>query len=273
MSNVAKFSGVDTIRDRKISQDVKISGLGKIPESLECLNFKVSGSAKADNNLLVHGDLSDSGRLKIKGSVEVDENTKISGVMNVFGNSLVHGNLKSSGIFKCKGQVRVYGSVKLTGVAKIFGNLEIGEKFENTGSFRINGNLSAHNVYTDIKFPDKLIFRNITQSKVHGSLKSDGYVELYNVHINGNVYGKNVKIGKNVVVDGTVYYSDELILEDDPILQNPANKHSIEPISTLDDKFEFEVPAKVKTPRFCPKCGGKTEENAPFCAFCGFKFH
>jgi cytoskeletal protein CcmA (bactofilin family) len=281
MNPTATFSGIDTISQNRIDQDVVISGMAKITDNLECKSMNISGTAKVNGYLVLHGELRNSGMFKAQNNVQVDVEVKSSGTMNVFGEYNVLGNFRSTGVLKARSNIHVQKDAKLTGMSKIFGDFVVGNAFENEGMLKIRGNLFARDVSNNKGFSVDLgPLNSIAQSTVDGSIVASGNVLLKNIRIHGNVFGRNITLGRNAQVDGVVYYVENISYEQNPNLINQpqqitADKLPENPLGTQTagtQPISSEHANEGRAPKFCPQCGAQVASPTIYCEHCGFRF-
>ena len=78
--------GWKVITTSQILQDVRISGMIRIPVPLECFDLRISGSVHAAILILVHGKLTNSGLFEGVGDIAVESEMHCSGSTRVHGN-------------------------------------------------------------------------------------------------------------------------------------------------------------------------------------------
>ena len=91
-----KISGSGKLSEMNVNDNIKVSGSVKMDGNIECLDFKSSGSARGEGNLIAHGDIKSSGSFRILGNLYGDRNAKFSG------SATIGEEIKVNGIFEIK---------------------------------------------------------------------------------------------------------------------------------------------------------------------------
>ena len=107
---------------------------------------------------------------------------------------------------------------------------------------------------------------------MNGDILGRDLVNVDNIHVEGSVSGRVVKIGPNSKIEGKILYVDDLILADDVVLKEQPGKVTPKELGRGSQSRE---PIQVKNPsdsvvaHFCPKCGQEVGLGRKFCAACG----
>ncbi|MFW9825848.1 MAG: hypothetical protein ACFFE4_23115 [Candidatus Thorarchaeota archaeon] len=200
------ISGSAKILGGKINKSIRVSGSGKINGDLECNGLTSSGSLKGSGNLTAHGDVSSAGSFNIAGFLYGDEGADFSGSTQIGNLVNIQGALIVSGSFKIGHFVRGDQGVTLSGSSTINGNLSSEKEISIDGTTYIEGNVVAE----DILIGTSETIKKKQHFRVHGSVLAKNIVNIRRGHVEGDVKGKDVTIGKGTEVLGTVYYVDNL---------------------------------------------------------------
>ncbi len=173
------------------SEQISISGMGRIPGGVIVKKISASGMVKILNDVEING-LECAGFIRSKGSIKS------------------HGDIEISGAAKVNGTVKVNGKVKIAGSFKVVGSVAA-NKVNINGFTKIDKNITAEIVIIkrdgqNVRLP------NLSRSKIFGDIIGRELVDLKNVRVKGNIHGRVVKIGENCKIDGNVYYVDDLLV-------------------------------------------------------------
>ena len=257
------FSGLETLTQDVLPQRVKISGLCKIPQSLECNGLKISGSVDARDNILVNGDFTNSGLFRGYGNLLVKDNAKCSGSLTIEGEMKVGKDFQSSGHVACHGNLEVLGDFKSSGAFTVYKNLTIQGLLESSGMFTIDGDLQAYDIIIRSWKGINIGPLSFGNSRVNGNLTAMNSVELKNIQIKGNLYADRVIIGKNCQVNGTIYVVNEF-----SVLDKRAPPYQVINI-TKQELLSHLNQQGYDVPNYCNQCGQKLSPEAKFCPGCG----
>ena len=273
-ADAVKISGSASIPGGVVPKAIKVAGSCRISDDIECNGLRCAGSLHSDGAILSHGNVSVSGSfhgdgtLTAEGDVDVSGSCKIGGDINVTGVVTVSGSMKSEGNIFGKGGIRVYGSGKSDG--DMFSENEI----EVKGSVRVDGDVRGNKVKFKAPVVFKRLLRRRARSQVDGDISGQELVDIENIHVDGNVRGRVVKIGRNSKIEGIVEYVDDLQLADDVVMENQPVKINAAalgaplqgpPKTTIVSK----TPDAPVLPSFCPKCGQEVDNGLKFCPACG----
>lgn len=192
----AKISG------GKTAKSLRVSGSGKINGDLECNGLTSSGSLTGSGNFTSHGDISSSGSFNIAGFLYGDENADFTGSAQIGNLVNIQGTLVVSGSFEAGHFVRGDQGIKLSGSSEINGNLSSEKDVRIDGSTYIEGNV----VGEDVLFGISEDIKKRQHYRVRGSILAKNRVEVNKTHVDGDVKGKYIVIGKGSEILGTVYY-------------------------------------------------------------------
>lgn len=219
-------------------QTLSIAGSTKIDgDLLVKQKVNLTGKLEFNGSGKIGGPLSIAGKLETPNDLIVTNIMKTAGKADI-GNELVVANtLKIGGkvtanTIKCQEEIRVGGSLSTKGdvIAAVF-------KAPLAGHSQIGGNLKARLVKIgstrdsfNIKIDEKLngmqdiatFVTKVVSSFVPGATDENTKpfvvlgdvvgddIELAYTTVHGNVIGKNVKVGDNVVIEGVIRYSGTL---------------------------------------------------------------
>ena len=208
-----KISGSGTLSEMKLDDTISSSGSVRIDGDIECLGFRSSGSARGEGNLIIHGNFKSSGSLGLHGALNVDGNAKSSGSVNIEKQLNVKGKLESSGSLRVGNGVEALKGVKFSGSSRVDGGLNSEEDIEIDGSTTIRGDIKANNVFFGTNAP--LSGRRGVKHpyKVFGKIFAEKELELINTFVEGDVRGRDVKIGRKTEVTRKVYYIDSIEID------------------------------------------------------------
>ncbi len=209
------ISGSANISGGKVNKSIRISGLGKINGDLECNELTLSGSLKGSGNITVHGDVSSSGSFNVAGFLYGDESADFAGSTQVGNIITIQGTLIASGKFKGGNFVRGDQGIKFSGSSDINGNLSSEKNISIDGSTNIEGNVVAEDIIIGVS--EKIKKQHY---KILGSILAKNNVDVIRTHVEGDIKGKNVTIGRGSEILGTVYYVDTIEIDKKAKLAN-----------------------------------------------------
>ncbi len=267
-----RISGAMTAEEINTTADIRVSGSLKVAGDVVCSNYVVSGSAKVNGNLTVNGDISVSGSTKIGGSVQA------TGAVKISGGAKIAGDLKTSGSrIRVSGGLNVGGEISCPGIIKISGGLTaariIADEIKVSGKLNVSeiiarevviysgkstiGSIEgidvriepSSEVDTEIgglvgELLKALIGKNALERHVRprGVTIEDDIIaeEIYleGVIVMGYVYGKKVVIGPGTVVDGTIYYTESLEVDETADIDSKKKVDELPPFRS--DMFHQE---------------------------------
>ena len=107
---------------------------------------------------------------------------------------------------------------KRQGSTRVDGGLNSEEIIEIDGSTTVKGSIKANNVFigTQTHFGGKRVVKH--PYKVFGSIFAMNELELINTFVEGDVRGRNVKMGRKTEIIGKVYYIDNIEIDPKAIL-------------------------------------------------------
>ncbi|GAH14479.1 unnamed protein product, partial [marine sediment metagenome] len=104
--------------------------------------------------------------------------------------------------------------IRLSGSTKVGGGLFSQKTIDINGSATIKGDISGDNVYIG----DQSVSIGRKKSKcpyiVDGNIFAANSVEINNIFVQGDVKGRNVKIGRRTDISGKIYYVDSIEVDD-----------------------------------------------------------
>jgi len=205
-----KISGSGTLSKMNIDDTIISSGSVRMTGDIECLGFRSSGSARGEGNLTVHGDFKSSGSFNLHGALHGDGNAKSSGSATIEKGIAVKGTLENSGSLRVGNGVEALKGIRFSGSSRVDGELNSEENIEIDGSTTVKGSIKAKNVFFGIntRFSGKKVVRH--PFKVFGNIFAGKNLELINTFVEGDVRGRNVRIGKKTEIMGKVYYIDTI---------------------------------------------------------------
>ncbi|MFX1380158.1 MAG: hypothetical protein ACFFA4_13810 [Promethearchaeota archaeon] len=206
----AKISG------GKTHKSLRVSGSGRINGDLECNGLTSSGTLTGSGNLTSHGDISSSGSFNIAGFLYGDQNADFAGSTQIGNLVNIQGNMIVSGSFEVGHFVRGEQGIELSGTSEINGNLSSGKKIRIDGSTYIEGNVVAE----DVLFGVSENIKKRQHYRIHGSIHAKNKVDVIKTHVNGDVKGREIKLGKGSEILGNVYYVDKIELDKKVKLNN-----------------------------------------------------
>jgi cytoskeletal protein CcmA (bactofilin family) len=199
----AKISG------GKTHKSLRVSGSGKINGDLECNGLTSSGTLTGSGNLTSHGDISSSGSFSIAGILSGDESADFSGSTQIGNLVSIQGNLIASGSFEAGHFVRGEQGIQLSGSSEINGNLSSEKNIRIDGSTYIEGNV----VSEDVLFGTSENVKKRQHYRIHGSILAKNKVDVTRTHVEGDIKGKEITLGKGSEVLGNVYYVDKIEMD------------------------------------------------------------
>ncbi len=205
-----KISGSGKLSEMSIKDNIVVSGSVKMDGNIECQGFRSSGSTRGVGNLTVHGDVKSSGSFRILGALHGDGNAKFSGSTTIGEEIEIKGVLESSGSLRVGNKVESLQGMRFSGSTKVDDGLNSEGTIEINGSITVRGDITGNNVFigTQTSFDLKRIVKHLY--KVFGNIFSTNDVEIINTFVQGDVKGRNVKIGRRTEITGKVYYVDTI---------------------------------------------------------------
>jgi cytoskeletal protein CcmA (bactofilin family) len=231
-----KISGSGRLSAGKIDDELHVSGSARIEGNFECNGFQSSGSFRGSGDLTVHGDIKSSGSFRLIGSIHGDGDARSSGSSRVEGGIFVQGEFSSSGSLRAGNNVEALQGIRFTGSSIVKGDLLSKHTIDITGSTTIYGDITGNNVFIGRGrvLKGRSVFKH--PDKVHGSVSAKNNVVLIRTLVEEDVKGRVVKIGRGTEVIGTVYYVDEIEIDEKSILTNS-------PIQITSD--DLKLPRKI----------------------------
>jgi len=214
-----RISGSGRLSEGKINDEIILSGSARLEGNFECTRFKSSGSLRGNGNLTVHGDVKNSGSFRLNGHLRGDGNARFSGSTSVAGAILIKGHLGNSGSLRTGNKVEGLEGIRFSGSSKIQGDLLSQNDIVIEGSTTINGNISGDAILIGVRL---LRERKMLKQpfKVYGNINAKNRVDLTGTFVEGDVKGRDVKIDKGTEVKGTVYYVDNIEVDQKTKLNN-----------------------------------------------------
>ncbi|MBA7559529.1 hypothetical protein ES708_01144 [subsurface metagenome] len=205
-----KISGSGRLSEMSIKDNIVVSGSVKMDGNIECQGFRSSGSTRGEGNLIVHGDVKSSGSFRILGALHGDGNAKFSGSTTIGEEIEIKGVLENSGSLRVGNKVEALQGMRFSGSTKVDDELNSEGTIEINGSITVRGDITGNNVFigTQTSFDLKRIVKHLY--KVFGNIFSTNDVEIINTFVQGDVKGRNVKIGRRTEITGKVYYVDTI---------------------------------------------------------------
>jgi cytoskeletal protein CcmA (bactofilin family) len=216
--------GSSKISGGKTHKSLRVSGSGKINGDLECNGLTSSGTLTGSGNLTSHSDISGSGSFNIAGFLYGDQNADFAGSTQIGNLVNIQGNLIASGSFEAGHFVRAEQGIELSGSSEINGNLSSEKSIRIDGSTNIAGNV----VGDDILFGVSEGTKKKQHYKVHGSILAKNKVEVNKTHVDGDVKGKEIIVGKGSEILGTIYYVNKIEVDKKAKLVNEPSQIQID---------------------------------------------
>lgn len=241
ISGSAAIAGdLSVIGATKVSGRLSIDGESKFGDVV-----KVSGKVVASKNVYCTSHLKISGNLQSQGDLVLGGDSKISGKINVKA-------IRSTSLLKISGNLSTENDVLAKeficsgGNSTVGGNLQA-ETIELSKKFRENEDIdsfaSEAEELDSIPALGSFISKMVTsfipnmmknsglgkpgEFAVYGDLRGEN-VDISYTHVKGNVIGKNVIIGPDVVVEGEIHYVDTIEVPD-------GGEYVIKQIYTTDE--------------------------------------
>ncbi|MHA1199204.1 MAG: hypothetical protein ACTSQF_07630 [Candidatus Heimdallarchaeaceae archaeon] len=219
-------SGSATITGGKIMRDIRIAGVGRISEAVECKSLRCSGAVKAASDIIAHGEVKCSGSFKCEGNLHGDGNATFSGSAKIAGEVVVKGHLTISGAYRSGKNTQAVTGASLTGSTTVEGNLLSENSIKIGGKARIGKNILCENILIEGRrtvFESWFFRRQKKLVHVYGSIIVQKDVDIQDVHVHKNIKGRTVKLGPNTQVEGKVYYVEDLFMSDSvKLLKEPV---------------------------------------------------
>ena len=205
-----KISGSGKLSEMSIKDNIVVSGSVKMDGNIECQGFRSSGSTRGVGTLTVHGDVKSSGSFRILGALHGDGNAKFSGSTTIGEEIEIKGVLEHSGSLRVGNKVEALQGMRFSGSTKVDDGLNSEGTIEINGSITVRGDITGNNVFIGTQTSFDLKKRVKHPYKVFGNIFSTNDVEIINTFVQGDVKGRNVKIGRRTEITGKVYYVDTI---------------------------------------------------------------
>jgi cytoskeletal protein CcmA (bactofilin family) len=224
-----RISGSGSIEGGKIDDELHVSGSARINGVFECNGIQSSGSLNGVGGLIVHGDIKNSGSLQIDGFLHGDNDAHISGSVTINQDLMLQGKLKVSGSITVRDTATALLGFKSAGSIRVKGDLISDRTVDLDGSGKIYGNVRAQEVLIGTHqllmiYPKRILVRIV------GSILALDKVDISRTRVNGDVIGRDVRIGKHSNIQGTVYYVNM-------IETNKAAKLNNEPVKINEEEL------------------------------------
>lgn len=209
-----KISGSGTLSKMSIEDTISSSGSVRMNGDIECLGFRSSGSARGEGNLIIHGDFKSSGSFNLRGALHGDGNAKSSGSATIEKEIIIKGALENSGSLRVGNRIEATQGIRLSGSSRVGGGLNSEEIIEINGSTTVKGSIKANSVFigTQTHFGGKRVKKH--PFKVYGDIFATNDLDLINTFVEGDVRGRDVKIGRKTEIIGKVYYIDSIEVDE-----------------------------------------------------------
>ncbi len=268
-----KFSGAARLPGGIMPRFVKVSGSCKIKDDIEVNGIKCSGLLRSAGSIVSHGDIQVSGAFKSKKNVSATGDVNVSGAARVKGDLDTTGAIKISGAMIVNGGITGKEGVRVSGRARTDGNLYSENDIEVKGSVKVSGSVIGDNIKFKASHEFRRFLRSLWRSKVEGNITGSGEVSVDNIHVDGNVRGKVVRIGHNSRIEGKVQYTDNIFIEHDVFLREQPERISLEgrpiPVPHRTPVQKFPSISSNGVPAFCSNCGEEVGKGKKFCPACG----
>jgi cytoskeletal protein CcmA (bactofilin family) len=202
-----KISGSGRLSGGKIDDELVTSGSARIDGDFECNGFRSSGSFRGTGNLIVHGDFRSSGSFRIHGSLKGDGNGKTSGSASVEGKISIDGFFTSSGSLRVGDKIEALEGIRTSGSATIQDGLFSQQTIDIEGSITVHGKITGRDVFIGSRRTKKFTKQPF---KVYDNIFGINKVDITGTFVEGDVKGRNLRIGPGSEISGTVYYVDNI---------------------------------------------------------------
>lgn len=231
------------------SEEVKISGSGRLPGGIRTKRIRCSGSVSIDGS-------AEAEEMRVSGSASVLGDLKVKSLF-ASGSLSVGGEMKGS-LMKVAGSCKVSKKIELEDTLRVHGSLKVlrdvkAKNMELHGRFRVNGKIVTEDFEAEVSRLESRVRKGI--EAVNVSVKKRGFegVVLFGFPIFGrifrsgklyttdivakeriylenvccdNVYGRIVTIGEGCVIKGKVKYSESISVHPEAKLSKPPEKSS-----------------------------------------------
>jgi cytoskeletal protein CcmA (bactofilin family) len=227
-----KISGSGRLSAGKINEELHTSGSARIDGNFECNGFSSSGSFRGSGNLTVHGDIRSSGSFRLTGSIYGDGDARSSGSARIDGEISIRGTIGSSGSLRVGNTIKALQGIKFSGSSIVKGDLLSERSIQITGSTTVYGDVKGNNIYINVGrvLGGRRAFKH--PAKVYGNIFANNNLELVRILVEGDVRGRNVKIGRNTEILGKVYYIDTIEINEKSILKYDPIQISVDKLDT-----------------------------------------
>lgn len=254
------LAGRATASDDVITKNLSVAGSTSFQGMLAVANkASIAGSCTVKDNGLFGGSLSVGGKVSFHRNLVLSGGLKLGGSLDVAEYILADSSLSIGGRLKAE-SVRSNNELKLSGKIYVDQDVIARDIILRGVNGYISGNMYAQSIQDQSKEEEisrdlttvgglisyivNTLKRAITGSSnrdliVAGDVIADN-IELDNLTIHGDIYGKSIKIGKNTDISGKIYYSEEIELPEghdlDVIKGLPKSITSNKPDGSIEDK-------------------------------------
>lgn len=275
-----KTKGNAKLPGGKIPGIISTSGSCRIMSDAEIDGLLCGGRLRHFGSIISHGDVQVSGSIKGDGAITVEGSIDVQGFIKTDGDIRTTGSISVAGSITVDGEIHGAGGVNVKGNAKIDGNINSNKELEIRGFAKIDGMVSAKKVL--LRNPKlvssfRRIMRGAGRSKIDGSIRGSELVDIENIHVDGNVSGRVVKIGHNSIIKGTIKYIDDISVAPKVKLTNEPMKIQLNSLEVQEEspnrKQGMTSPLSGQSRlSFCPRCGEKIGKTVKICPTCGSEY-
>lgn len=229
-ADAVKISGSARIHGGIVPKFIKIGGKGRIDSDIEFNGLRCGGSLHGGGSIVSHGNIHVSGSFHGESNVISDGDFHVSGSAKIEGDIDAQGVVSVSGSMKSGGNINGKGGIRVSGSGKVDGSMFSENEIHLKGKVKVEGNLNANSVKFKAPNPFRRFAGKRSRSQVDGYIHGSELVDIDNIHVDGDVRGRVVKIGHNSKIVGVIEFVDDLVLANDVEVENPPVKVAPESI-------------------------------------------
>jgi cytoskeletal protein CcmA (bactofilin family) len=122
---------------------------------------------------------------------------------------LIKGELRSAGSIRIGDKLEALKGIRTAGSMRVEGDVFSQGRIDIEGSARIEGNIKGNDIFIGISLgKSKKTVKD--RFKVYGSIFATNTVDINGTNVEGDVRGRNVRIGRGTEISGAVFYIDSI---------------------------------------------------------------
>ena len=201
----------------KVMRNIRIAGSGNIAGDFECNDLRCAGSVKSQGKIIAHGEIKCSGSFKSEGFLHGDKNATFSGTTKIEDELVIQGKLSASGSYKTEGNTQAKQGVSISGASQIYGSILSQNTVTIGGNSTIEKDIICENLIVEGRrtvFESWFFRKQKKLVRVYGNIVAQNEIDIQDIEVERDVKGRSIKLGPNTLINGTVYYVEDLFLSE-----------------------------------------------------------